>query len=124
MSKFSNPGWVAKFKTAFGGIAKGIRGESSFYVHIPVAISVLTLALILHLDWVRLALLLICIGLVFVAELGNSAIERLSRAVTIEYNSAVGDALDIASGAVLVASIFAAVVGALVLAPELFDRIW
>ena len=93
-------------------------------MHIPVAVSVLSLAVVLHLDWDRIALLVICIGLVFVAELCNSAIERLSRAVTIEYDSVVGDALDIASGAVLVASICAAVVGALVLAPELFDRLW
>ena len=48
------------------------------------------------------------------AELFNSAIERLAREVDREHNPNVGVALDIASGAVLVAAVGAAIVGSLI----------
>lgn len=49
------------------------------------------------------------------AELMNSSIEFLAQAITPEQNEDIRDALDVASGAVLIASIFAAVIGATIL---------
>ena len=57
------------------------------------------------------------------AELLNTAIERLSHAITREYNESIRDSLDIASGAVTITSIGATVLGVLVLGNALWDYI-
>jgi diacylglycerol kinase len=59
-------------------------------------------------------LLVLCIAGVLVAEMFNSALELMAKAITSEENPYLGNSLDIGSAAVLVASIGAAVVGAIV----------
>ncbi len=103
--------WVAKFANAFRGVRQGISGQSSFLVHVPMAIATLALAYWLQCNRIEYLVLLLCITIVFAAELMNSSIERLAKAVTQEHNEHVGAALDIASGSVLVASIGAAIAG-------------
>ena len=121
MSDFSNPGWIGKFKNAFSGIAKGVRGQNSFMVHIPMAMAVIALAILFQLDWLRISILLLCIAVVLAAEIINSAFERVAKSITSDFDQNIGDALDIASGAVLVASIFSAVVGAIILLPPILS---
>lgn len=106
--------WIAKFRNALRGVACGIQGQSSFAVHLPIALLVLALAWWLQCVVWQWAILLLCIGSVLAIELMNSAVETLARELCPEQNAQVGRALDIASGAVLVASLTAAVVGALV----------
>lgn len=112
--------WILKFTLAARGIRLGIRGQNSFLVHLPMAMVVIGLAIITGCDWWHWCILLLCIGLVIAAELANSALEHLAAGLCREHNSQVGQALDIASGAVLVTSITAAVVGCLVFA----SRLW
>ena len=64
-------------------------------------------------------MLLLCIALVLSLELLNSAIESLANAVDPSHNHDIGKALDIASGAVLTASLDAAVVGTIIFLPRL-----
>ena len=106
--------WRAKFAAAFRGVRLGTRGQNSFFVHVPVGAAVEAAAFASGCTLLEHCVLLLCIGVVLVAELANSGIERLARGVCREYNRDVGEALDIASGAVLVASFFAAVIGAAV----------
>jgi diacylglycerol kinase len=58
--------------------------------------------------------LLLAIGGVLTAELFNSAIERLAEAITLEERPEIRDALDIAAGAVFVASATSVALGAIV----------
>jgi diacylglycerol kinase len=55
-----------------------------------------------------------CVGMVWTAELFNSAIETLVRDLDTEARTRLRPALDIAAGAVLVCSICAAVIGTIV----------
>lgn len=107
--------WVWKFACAFRGIAAGMRGQNSFYVHIPAAIVACGFAAWLQVSTTEWMILVLCIAIVLAAELFNSAIEHLARAVTQEVNPEIRNALDTASGAVLAASIGASVVGVMVL---------
>ncbi len=107
--------WSRKFRCAFRGVKRGIRGESSFFVHFFVAALVLTAAATLDADRTERALLWLCIVGVLTCELFNSSIERLARAVDENFNPHLRDALDIAGGAVLCASLGAAVLGTVVL---------
>ena len=60
------------------------------------------------LEW---GLLIVCITSVLVAEMFNSALEALAKAIDTEQNPHLGRALDISSAAVLLASIGAVVLG-------------
>ncbi len=115
--------WRFKFAYALRGIAVGIRDQNSFHVHFPATLVVFALAKWLQVSRAEWLALVVCITIVFSAELFNSAIEHLARAITREENPEIRDALDVASGAVLVASIGAAVVGLIVLGWPLFMQI-
>ncbi len=112
--------WLAKFANAWRGIRLGTRGQNSFYVHLPVALAVIAAAWLVQCSLVEFSILLLCVGLVLVAELANSAVERLARGLCNEHNDDVGAALDIASAAVLVASIFAAAIGFIIFCTRLY----
>jgi len=107
--------WRQKFACALRGLAVGVRGQPSFCVHFPIAIGVVALATWLQVSQAEWLALILCITIVFSAELFNSAIEHLARAITRKENPEIRDALDIASGAVLVVALGAGVVGLQVL---------
>ncbi len=109
--------WIAMFRDALRGVKIAIRGEVNFFVHLFVAVIAGVGGGILKLSDNRWwCIYILCVTVVLTAELFNTAIERLARAVTREQHPEVRDALDIASGAVLVASIGAGCVGFLMIA--------
>jgi diacylglycerol kinase len=89
----------------------GMRGHSSFSVHFFVAALAVAACVALDCRPVEWCLILLCIGLVFTAELFNSAIETLFHGLDADSRSLRDGSLDIAAGAVLTASLFAAAVG-------------
>jgi diacylglycerol kinase len=113
--------WSHKFRDALRGLKFGIRGHSSFFVHFFFAALVIGAALALNCELWQWCLLILCIGLVLTAELINSAIETLHRGLDVETKKLTWKALDIAAGAVLMASFTAAVVGLLVLGSRLWQ---
>ena len=117
--RYSNPSWVRKFKVAFRGVAIGFSTQSSFKVHLPVAVLVLLLSVWLRIELWQWCVLVGSIGCVLALELFNTGLESLSRAVTREENPWIRDALDVGSGAVLIASLTAALIGSMVLLPPL-----
>jgi diacylglycerol kinase len=111
--------WRAKFGDAFRGLKLGVRGHSSFSVHFFFAALVIAAAIALRCEFLDWCLLLACIGAVLTAELFNSAIETLVQGLDERTKQRTWPALDVAAGAVLVASITAAVIGVLVFAHRL-----
>ena len=106
--------WGQKFGYSFRGMKRGIRGESSFFVHFFIAAAVIVAALVLRVTLAEWGLLTLCIAGVLAAEMFNSALENLAKAVTDEYQPRIEDALDISSAAVLIACIGSSVVGTLI----------
>jgi len=117
----SRRSWRDKVRTAFRGIKLGVRGHSSFFIHFFVTALVLAAAIVLHCDLVQWCLLLGCIGMVLTTELVNSAIEALFRGLDEESGFRAGPCLDIAAGAVLLASITASVIGSLIFLSRLIE---
>lgn len=107
--------WSLKFRNAFRGMRVGMLGQTSFYAHSVISLLVFVAAIALHVTLLEWCVLLLCIGLVLTAELMNSSLECFGKAITDEFDEDIRDALDIASGAVLIASISAAIVGATIL---------
>jgi diacylglycerol kinase (ATP) len=62
--------------------------------------------------------IILAIGLVWLSEALNTAIERLADAVTLERNEHIGYAKDVAAGAVLAASIISVVIGLTIFLPK------
>jgi diacylglycerol kinase len=106
--------WRDKFRDAFRGLKLGIRGHSSFSVHFFFAALVVVAALVLRCTLIEWCLLLGCIGMVLTAELVNSAIETIFHGLDERTKPRVRGALDIAASAVLLASVFAVLIGSLV----------
>jgi diacylglycerol kinase len=110
--------WLTMFRDAFRGIREGVLGERAFAVHLPMAIAVVAAAAFFRVTSIEWLLLVLCITLVITAELLNSALERMAKAVTQDRNVHVGAALDIAAGAVLLASIGAVTCGLIIFVPH------
>ena len=111
--------WRGKFANAFRGVRAGAAGQGSFAVHAVAAVAVVALAAWLRVEPLEWCLLVFAIGLVVTTELLNSSLEHLARAVTEDHHPLVGAALDIASGAVLIAAATSVLIGAVVFAPRL-----
>jgi len=103
--------WRDKFACALAGISRAMRTQVSFFVHLFVAAAVVALAAALRCGLIEWCLLLLCIAAVLAAETFNTALERMAKAITSEHDANIGDALDIASAAVLLAAMGASAVG-------------
>ena len=115
--------WSRKFGVAFSGLFWAIRSQSSFWIHIPIAIAVLVLAAILQVELWRWVVLLLTIAVVFAAELLNSAIELLVKVLHPESDQRIGRALDVSAAGVLVTAIGAVVIGLLTLGQPLLTML-
>jgi diacylglycerol kinase len=111
--------WPDKFRTAWRGLWLAICKERSFAVHLPVTAAVIVAAAALRVSLVEGCILALCVALVLSAEAFNTAIEFLSREVTHENRAGIAAALDIASGAVLLAAMGAAGIGGVILVMRL-----
>ncbi|HVK17132.1 MAG TPA: diacylglycerol kinase [Fimbriiglobus sp.] len=111
--------WRDKFSEAFRGVRGGMQGQSSFCVHLFFACLAVLAAAVLQCDPFEWCLIIGCIGLVFTAELFNTAVETLFKGLDPSARDRVYHALDIAAGAVLVACLTAATVGTIVFGRKL-----
>jgi diacylglycerol kinase len=101
------------FVYAWRGLVAAFR-ERSLAIEGCIAIAVLGAAVYFQVTVTEWLIILVVIGLVMGLELMNSAIERLVDLVTTERRPDAGRIKDIAAGAVLFASIMAAVVGVVI----------
>ncbi len=113
--------WAAKFRCAFRGLKLGVRGHSSFFVHFFFAALVVVAALVLRCGILEWCILLGCIGLVMTAELFNSAVETLFRGLDEATKERVWPCLDVAAGAVLLASLVSAIIGTIIFVRQLLN---
>ena len=108
-----------KFRHSFTGLHIAFTTDNSFKAHLIFSLAALALAVWLRPDLTGWAVVVLAIGLVFVAELFNTAIEYLVRMFTTDYHELAEKLLDISAGAVLFASFTAVALAALVFVPLL-----
>lgn len=101
----------ARLGHAFRGAFTAFRLDQSFVEHLASAIPVIAAGFVLRVNLLEWCLLVLCITAVVAAEMFNTAIEQLAKAVHPEHSPLVGTSLDIAAGGVLIASLGAAIVG-------------
>ncbi|MFZ5596851.1 MAG: diacylglycerol kinase family protein [Bacillota bacterium] len=105
---------------AVSGIRWVVAGQRNMKFHILAALLVLAAAVLFRISPLEMALVLVAIAMVMVAEVINTAIESTVDLITTERHPLAGRAKDAAAGAVLLAVIFSAAIGFIVFMP----RIW
>ncbi|MCC3372803.1 diacylglycerol kinase family protein [Cohnella sp. REN36] len=113
---------LSSFRNAVSGIVYALRSEPHMRFHLAATAVVLALAGVLSLPAGAWLWLLAASGIVWIAELVNTAVERAVDLASPERSELAKAAKDVAAGAVLVAAVLAAIVGVLVLGPALWDR--
>lgn len=93
-------------------------------IHSVVACLVVIAAVVLRVDMLGACLLTMAVGLVIVAELVNTALERLVDVATEgAYHRLARDAKDVAAAAVMFSAAVAALVGCIVFLPRLLTLV-
>lgn len=108
---------MKSFVYAGRGLHSLVRTEHNAWLHLAATVAVVTAGFALKISlgdwrWITLA-----IAMVWIAEAFNTAIEELCDRITDAFDPAIGRVKDLAAGAVLLASIGAAIIGALTLGP-------
>ncbi len=106
------------FRVAIRGIVFTFQTQRHMRFHLYVVFVVILLGIFVNLPLREMLVLLFTISLVVVAEMFNSAIEAVVDLVSPNYNPMAKFAKDIAAGAVLITTIIAIVVGALLVLGE------
>lgn len=109
------------FRFAFRGLGLLLRTQPNLWLHLLATGVVISAGIFVDLDAADWALIAFAIGLVWVAEALNTAVEFLGDAVSRETNALIGKAKDVAAAGVLLACLAAASVG-LVIFLKYIDR--
>ena len=111
------------FGYAFEGIYYVIRTQENAWIHAVATFFVVILAFWLHLparDW---AVLLLTIAMVWAAEFFNTAIESIIDLVSPETHPLAKIGKDVGAAAVLIAALTSILIGLLILAPPLWEKL-
>ncbi|PJE70370.1 diacylglycerol kinase [Candidatus Shapirobacteria bacterium CG10_big_fil_rev_8_21_14_0_10_48_15] len=116
--------WQATFKNAFAGLNYALRTQRNFKVHLIFSILVISLGVWLKIDNGRFLFLVLSIVLGLVVEMGNTAFEATVDLITRDYHPQAKIAKDVSAGMMLVASFGLALLGALILGPSLWQKLF
>jgi diacylglycerol kinase len=105
---------LASYQYAIRGIWLAFRYERNMVFHLVAAVAVLIVNYLLEISRIEWLMTLMLIGMVWTAEIFNTAIEKLADRVTQDRDPMIGQAKDLAAGAVLILCL-AAVVCALII---------
>ena len=119
--KFSWEQRLQSFRYAGSGISELISSQHNTWLHMVFTVLVLLAAILLKITRLEWCLIIIAITSVLSVEAMNTAMEKLADALHPDEHPLVGTAKDIAAGAVLLASIGAAIIGTLVFGPRLLE---
>ena len=109
---------IKNFKSygfAINGIRHVIGHENNIKYQTLAAITIIIIGLYLDLTLMKWVVITLCIGLVLMAELFNSAIEKIVNLINPKYSKEAGLIKDIAAGAVLIIATSTLIVAVLIL---------
>ncbi|HEV7780962.1 MAG TPA: diacylglycerol kinase family protein [Chitinophagaceae bacterium] len=119
MKKFSIRERVKSFRYALNGIGQFFREEHNARIHLAATILMIILAIFLKVSKGEVILLTLVTGLVWAAELLNTAIEKAMDLISVKKDPRIRFIKDVAAAAVLVMAIVALTTGCIVFIPKL-----
>ncbi len=121
--RFSMVARAKSFTHAGRGIKVFVASTHNAWIHITVSFVVIAAGIYLKIERLDWMLLIFAIGFVLVAEAFNTAMEIDMDLTSPEHHPYAKDTKDVSAGAVLIASVTSALVGALVFMPKIVEII-
>lgn len=120
--KWKNRDLISSLEFALTGILTAFKEERNMRKHAVTALVVILAGFVFQVSRIEWLFLLVNIFLVVAFEIINSAIENVvDLASHYHFSMLAKKAKDMAAGAVLVVSLLAAVIGALIFIPRIWD---
>ncbi|SMB90997.1 diacylglycerol kinase (ATP) [Desulfonispora thiosulfatigenes DSM 11270] len=107
-----NSSFRKSFYIACKGLKYAIVTERNIKIHLIMAVLVSLLGWYLGISNLEWLIVILTITLVIVLEIVNTVVENIVDLITLEYHPLAAIAKDLSAGAVLVAALGAAIVGA------------
>ena len=123
--KWKNRDLVSSLEFALTGILTAFKEERNMRKHAVTALVVILAGFVFQVSRIEWLFLLMSIFLVVAFEIINSAIENVGDLAShYHFSMLAKKAKDMAAGAVLVVSLLAAVIGALIFLPRIWDLLF
>ena len=108
------------FGFAFNGLYAFFKQEPNARIHLIATLTVFIAAVYFNVSFFEIIALVIVTGFVWVAEIFNTAIERVMDFISMEKNCNIKFIKDLAACGVLLSAATAMVTGAIIFIPKLF----
>ncbi len=122
-NRFTLLGRLRSVQHALHGLGVMLRGQHNAWIHAAATVAVVTAGVVLRKDAEDWRWIIVAVVAVWIAEALNTALELLADATAPQRHPLIGQAKDVAAGAVLLAALGAAVIGVLVLGPPLVEAL-
>lgn len=109
---------IKSFGYALNGIYDVFKTQLNFRIHCIAIMIVVLFGLIIKLDLNEWLWICSAFTFVIVTELINTAIEKFADFVSPDFNNAIGRIKDISAAAVLISTLYALIIGALIFLPK------
>ncbi|MEE8638761.1 MAG: diacylglycerol kinase family protein [Candidatus Margulisiibacteriota bacterium] len=111
--------FIKSFKYARAGAQHAMRTQRNLWIHFFIGLAVIGIAVWAKVSLLELAVLVVTIFGVIVAEMINTSIEELVNILSPQHRMEAGLAKNVAAAAVLLAAASAIIVGCLIFIPRL-----
>jgi diacylglycerol kinase len=111
---------LRSFGYAFNGLIIFFKTQVHAWIHLSATIIAIVMGWLFNISVTEWCLIVFAIGLVFIAEVINTALEFLVDKVSPDYDEQAGKVKDLAAAAVLVASIIALIIAAVIFIPKFY----
>jgi len=110
---------IRSFGYAFKGLSHAAATQLNFRIHLVATLLAIFMGYALHITVNEWLWIILCMAIVLITELLNTAIEFLTNLVSPDYNELAGHVKDISAGAVVIAAIFALITALVIFLPKL-----
>lgn len=107
------------FRHAGRGLIHTLLFHQNLRIHLVVGIAAVTLGILFEISALEWVAILVAVFLVLVAEMVNTALEEIINLVKEDHSERARIAKDVSAGMVLLAAVFAVLIGAIVFLPHL-----
>jgi diacylglycerol kinase len=119
MRPTKSPDLISSFRHAFSGLWYALRTQRNAQIHLLATLLTILLGFWLSLDTMQWCLIILAMGLVWMAELSNTAIESAVDLASPAYHPLAKIAKDVKAASVVMSVLAASIVGLIILSPAL-----
>jgi diacylglycerol kinase len=114
---------LKSFKYAFEGWWHVVRTQKNAWIHTVATILVILFSIWLKISSMGWAILLLAIGMVWLAEFLNTALEIIVDIASPKSHPSAKIAKDVGAASVLIAAVSSIIIGVIILGPPFFQKV-